>query len=144
MDEYDIRRFWSKVSIKSPTECWPWNGALSKSGYGAFQVDRKVERAHRFAWQLHHPDEQPQTIMHLCNTKICCNPHHLHSGSQSENLQHAGSLGHMTRAVGTNSRLALDPLQIKRLSREGYSNRGIAALLGCEHHTIGRILKENP
>jgi len=33
-------RFWDKVDIGEPDECWNWKAAIESSGYGSFGVGR--------------------------------------------------------------------------------------------------------
>ena len=38
-------RFWAKVDVCGPDECWPWMAGLSGNGYGRFKLDGKDEKA---------------------------------------------------------------------------------------------------
>lgn len=96
-------RFWRFVDKRGSDECWPWTGHLNKGGYGKF--DHKPENgiwktvlAHRFAWDLAHPnDPLPETIgrcgskttcvLHSCDNPPCCNPAHHFLGTQVENMK---------------------------------------------------------
>ena len=42
-------RFWSKVAIRGPDECWEWLGTKNK-GYGLFRVGQVKDIASRVAW----------------------------------------------------------------------------------------------
>ena len=58
-------RFWPKVN-KTDT-CWLWTGSLSNTGYGQFQINRKLVLAHRFAYELVHGPIAPGLVIdHLC------------------------------------------------------------------------------
>src|SRR3990167_9080082 len=32
------KRFWSKVKITNPSECWEWQGGTNSTGYGCFSI----------------------------------------------------------------------------------------------------------
>jgi hypothetical protein len=56
-------------------ECWPWLGAVAKSGYGTLGH----RYAHRLAWEFANgePITDGMTVDHLCWNTICVNPRHL-------------------------------------------------------------------
>ena len=94
-DEVFQDRFWRKVDVLGPDECWPWKASVgSKSHYGNMWciIDgRKTCRdAHTIAWMIA-KDQIPKgkDVMHRCNSKLCCNPAHLLVGSRSENIKMA-------------------------------------------------------
>lgn len=82
-------RFWSKVSIKSPNECWNYRGYKDRDGYGNFWTRDTYIKAHRFAYELHYKCKIPaeKLILHNCDNPSCCNPYHLRIGTQSDNLR---------------------------------------------------------
>lgn len=83
----DIERFWAKVLVRSDDECWLWNGYITKNGYGQIRIGRSHRRAHRIAWMIHNKKLLPKgtIVRHLCHNKICCNPHHLQTGTAKDN-----------------------------------------------------------
>lgn len=72
-----ISRFWSRVEIGAPDECWLWTGPTNHSGFGYFSAQRGQWYAHRVAWELTHGVYPPGHIGHTCRKIICCNPAHL-------------------------------------------------------------------
>jgi HNH endonuclease len=83
-------RFWPKVRVGKPDECWEWDGArFSPTGYGAFQFGvKKTVRAHRIAFQLAGGLLPPgMLVLHHCDNPPCCNPAHLYAGNHSQNNQ---------------------------------------------------------
>lgn len=72
------RRFWSKVKIGNPGECWPWLAKIERNGYGRFWFDGHSVYAHRFAYQLMHGAiPKGLTIDHKCRNRACVNSLHL-------------------------------------------------------------------
>jgi hypothetical protein len=88
-------RFWAKVLMGGPDECWPYVGALNADKYGVFRVDRNgvgLVYAHRLAWSLTNgPIPEGLEIMHTCpvrpRLRSCCNPAHLKPGTHEQNCQ---------------------------------------------------------
>lgn len=81
-------RFWAKVMVTAPDECWLWAGGREGSGrYGRTKFGGRSEQAHRVAYLLWYgaiPEETP-IIDHTCETKLCCNPYHLEAVTMGEN-----------------------------------------------------------
>jgi HNH endonuclease len=68
MDVYD--RFWTK-------------------GYGWFQIDGEMRRQHTMAFRLTHGEVSGTVIKHKCDNPPCCNPSHLISRTQKQNMNDA-------------------------------------------------------
>lgn len=81
-------RFWAKVQIGGPDECWPWTKAHNEHGYGLIRVAGKNVKAHRVALIQGGEDPGPSVkVLHSCDNPPCCNPGHLRFGSQRENVE---------------------------------------------------------
>lgn len=54
LDPILVARFWSKVEVGRPVECWPWRASRDKDGYGQFKgmASANPQRAHRVAYAL--------------------------------------------------------------------------------------------
>jgi hypothetical protein len=92
-------RFWSKVAMGSDDECWNWQAAVAKVGYGAIGLGRKHEGiafSHRVAWTLTYgPIPDGLYVLHRCDNRRCCNPAHLFLGTHADNMQDAKQKGRL-------------------------------------------------
>jgi hypothetical protein len=72
---------------KLGTPCWLWTGAKFPSGYGAFWLEGKTERAHVASWKiLKGPVPEGMEIDHKCRRVDCVNPEHLEPVTHQENI----------------------------------------------------------
>lgn len=88
-----IKRFWSKVNIKSDLECWEWIAkSKTEKGYGVINAGRNngTFKAHRVSYCISKgliPDGS--LVLHSCDNPGCCNPNHLRIGTAKENTSDA-------------------------------------------------------
>ncbi len=77
-DVSSFPRFWSKVKIGTPNECWLWMASLTEKGYGQFAIDGKMRRAHSVAYELLiGPIPEGLELDHTCRNRACVNSQHL-------------------------------------------------------------------
>lgn len=89
-----IRDFWQRVNVAGPDDCWEWQGAQTKRGYGVCCIDGRNTTAHRIAYAAtHNEDIKGLDVCHRCDNPKCCNPRHLFKGSRSVNMQDMASKG---------------------------------------------------
>ncbi len=80
-------RFWEKVAIDKPDECWEWTAGKDIAGYGTFSINGKNQHASRAAWILiYGPIPNGLGILHSCNNPSCVNPSHLRPGTDQDNV----------------------------------------------------------
>ena len=78
-------RFWEKVAIH-PNGCWMWQGAKHEKGYGHFQTEYGVRKAHKWAYEhLVGPYTSGLQSDHLCRNRPCVNPAHIEPVTGAEN-----------------------------------------------------------
>jgi hypothetical protein len=83
-------KFYTKIRIKSSTECWEWIGGKSADGYGIFYHRGEREYAHRLSFALYKtPIPKKILIRHTCDNPSCVNPDHLLLGNQRLNARDA-------------------------------------------------------
>lgn len=103
-----VKRFWEKVDVRSPDECWPWLAYVGKRGYGMMRLldasrQQKVITAHRIAYTLVYgtipcgEGHFGTVIRHSCDNRVCCNPFHLDPGSHLDNMRDAVARGRNVR-----------------------------------------------
>lgn len=84
-----LERFWTKVDVRGPDECWPWLAGKTQ-GYGRFHTRHGVSLipAHVFSWELCNKVRVPDglEIDHLCRNHSCVNPRHLEPVTTQVNL----------------------------------------------------------
>lgn len=142
-------RFWEKVNIGLPDECWEWTAYRNQDGYGMIHISRGVTHAHRVAWELANgPIPQDMSVCHHCDNPSCCNPDHLYVGTQADNMQDMSKRG---RGVypdtrGENHGLSKltehDVREIRRLrSEEGWTLRQLAAAFSVSESTVSVVAR---
>jgi hypothetical protein len=136
-------RFWKKVTIQGPDDCWVWSTPSGRYGYlGEGGLSRKNILAHRVSWELHYgliPDGLQ--VLHRCDNPKCVNPRHLFLGTISLNMQdrnrkkrQAWGENHGRAKLQEKDILAIYALRGKKTHRE------IGKLFNVSSGHISRIL----
>lgn len=145
-------RFWEKVRKGETDECWEWQGAKSRDGYGRLRrpgpakTEHRDLRAHHIAWQIENgPVPQGMCVLHKCDNPPCCNPKHLFLGTRTVNNADKKEKGRSADRHGTNnSNVKLtegDVIEIRKLASLGMSQMQVAALFSVKQPQISRIVR---
>ena len=142
-------RFWSKVNMRGPDECWPWIASKTHGGggYGRFKITSYTSvHSNRVAWTLHHGrDPGDLIIRHSCDNPPCCNPAHLEIGTHADNTRDKIERGRWRggRNDGVNNpRAKIDETHLEQIVaglKLGLNNKQIAEGLPIGHATVSRI-----
>lgn len=142
--------FWDRVLILTPDECWPWLGPLNSDGYGH-------DYPHRTAWIETNGSIPPGLcILHHCDNRQCCNPHHLFCGTHADNVKDKVSKGRQLSGEDSPvSILTVDEVkeiravynpgvvtQEELALRFGVSQTTISSVVrGCDWKTVGGVIE---
>jgi hypothetical protein len=121
-----VRKFWSRVDVRDdPKECWEWKAgrASKKEGfnYGVFWIpELRSVLTHRLALSFYKGvwvgDEKD--VLHSCDNPPCCNPFHLRSGLQLDNMRDMNQRGRRQCQRGVDRPAAkLNPAKVRIIRR---------------------------
>lgn len=139
---HQAKPFMVKLTDKG---CWETiSHVKDKLGYGYIQRNRKVSKAHRFAYEIM-VGEIPQgmCVLHHCDNPPCVNPKHLFVGTHADNMRDMIIKGRNKGAIGErNSGSKLTDKDVRSIRKlRGFSTlRGIASLYNVHLDTIDRIV----
>jgi predicted transcriptional regulator len=143
-------RFWQKVNIKSPDECWEWIAGKHPQGYGTFGMGSgKSVYAHRMAYFLHYGiNPKSNHVCHHCDNPSCVNPSHLFLGTHRDNMQDMvaknRNVAHSGEDNGNSKLTNAQTKEIKRLYKSGDFTQGqIAKRFGITQARVSMITKTN-
>jgi len=155
MEQKDIDRFWSKVSIRDPDDCWEWQASSDPHGYGQFFLNGRNYRAPRVSAYLAGMTglncrcPKMDNVLHdpeKCNNPVCVNPRHLRVGTRQDNERDkkiAGTFVAPPRTDTTGRRKHKDKIsQIKTLRAQGMSLRKISKATDVPYTTVQSYLSQ--
>lgn len=119
----DSERFWSKVRIFLPSECWEWQCGRNSQGYGAFKLWGRQLPAHRVAYALTHTSTPSDLwVCHRCDNPPCCNPLHLFLGTPFDNTSDMMAKGRNVFTPCDSSKFNIGEWRAKNLPFAGSSH----------------------
>lgn len=142
-----IMRFWSKVDMRGPDECWEWQASLNIKGYGRFKVASYITvTAARLALIITTKSEPKGLLaLHSCDNPPCCNPHHLRWGTvqdNSDDMKRRGRSYNGEQEGFQNGACKLTEEQFAQVIaglQGGLNNKQIAEGLPVDHALVSRI-----
>jgi hypothetical protein len=146
-----LERFWSKVDVRDPDECWEWQAARVRQGYGRFWIGGHEGwniRAHRFAYELV-IGEIPWglDVCHSCDNPPCVNPAHLWVGTKKDNALDMVRKGRAWKPTwagegAPGAKLTWEQVrEIRALAKTtGLTRRELGALYGVAGNTVSMIV----
>lgn len=135
-------------------ECWNWNGALQKGGYGVYWDGKRSGPAHRIIFEAHHGIRlgRWELVCHSCDNPRCVNPSHLWNGSPKQNTDDMIKKGRRKqspkcgealkngRAAGSkNNRAVLTEEQVLYIKSAKASGQELADKFGVKRGQIYKI-----
>jgi hypothetical protein len=135
----NAERFWRYVDRGGPDECWLWKGAVGTRGYGNFNVNGAVLKAHRVAYAIANAQLDSRLyVLHTCDVPLCCNPAHLYAGTALDNKRDAIDRG---RLNPHKSAYTVQQVQAMRdMFEGGMTYQQIADYLGLPHGTVWNLV----
>src|SRR5215469_7066954 len=139
-------RFWSKVKIGKSDECWEWQGAKTRGGYGTFftGVQPRMERAHRMAYKLSFGSPGALCVLHQCDNRTCVNPAHLFLGTIADNNADCRNKGRHARGMRHGRQSRLTPEIVREIRskyiKSRYGFKKLAKEYGLYTATIDKIV----
>lgn len=138
------RKFWAKVELKGPDECWPWTGYKAPSGHGLTSHHSTPTLASRKAWVLSNgPIRDGLCVNHRCDNPLCCNPAHMYLGTRADNMVDMWAKRPAASRVLSGHPFVLTEQQMEELwqdRRAGLKLRECAAKYGVHLATVVRYM----
>jgi hypothetical protein len=157
---FDEARFWSRVEVRGPDDCWPWTAGKDRDGYGVIRFDPAVtgkakrhKKAHRVAFFIEHGRWPEPAGLHRCGNFDCCNVRHIYEGTIKEAMRLRDERGHgsnnLPTQVGTQVHTSkLTPEEVRRIraryAEECRDDRKHGALtrIGKEFHVTKHTIRK--
>jgi len=158
----DLNRFWSRVDIRGPDECWNWmvlersvdcphcgHSFSPKRKYfnqGYVRIAGQRLLSSRVAWTIAHgPIPANLFVCHRCDNPVCCNPRHLFLGTNLDNVRDRDRKGRQITPCGEQNGFAkLTARQVHTIRAEcasGQANqKTLANRYGVSKATICHVV----
>jgi len=136
-------RFWEKVDIRGPDDCWEWISHKFKRGYGKFYLNGQHTYAHRYIFTrqgilLSTSD----SVCHTCDNPSCVNPRHLILADQTYNIRDCVRKGRhkpsgIKGSASSNAKLSEDI--VRAIRSDPRTDQELALCYGVRYQTIYKV-----
>lgn len=142
-------RFWEKVDVRGPNDCWEWKAAKGPSGHGQFRIGSKRDGtqrsipAARVAYELTYgPMKEGLEACHKCDNPPCCNPAHIFAGTHQDNMDDMVAKGRNAKGEKyPQTKLKADDVrQIRQLCADGMSQESVGKQFGISQASVWFIV----
>jgi hypothetical protein len=148
MEELRAKKFWANVDVSGKDICWNYLLQAQTDGYGRSSFKGKSRMTHRIAFQLHHNREieAGKILLHSCDNRKCCNPHHLREGTHKDNSDDKFSKGRfkvMKGEANGNSKLTMmiaNEIRTKYATGD-YTQIALAKEYNINQHSISSVVR---
>jgi len=132
----EVERFWAKVNVAGPEECWEWTGCVRTDGYGRSRAGGEQRGAHRVSWVIANGRiPRGESVLHKCNNRACVNPSHL--CTHKESTKDTISKGHSILVRGNlNPSAKLTDSKVAEM-RERYNAGGVTLKALSSEYGVG-------
>ncbi len=136
-----LARFWAKIEMRGPDDCWPWTASKNEEGYGTFFACGLYMRASHMALLI---DGRPRPgrllALHSCDNPPCVNPNHLYWGTDKQNTEDKRARGRFNNAKGSRAGNAkLNEEKVKDILTNSLTLMECAEKYGVTFSLIGSI-----
>lgn len=139
--------FLVRVTPKGGEECWIWQGATFRSGYGRFKYGDTHYRAHRASYELFKgPIPEGLNVCHNCpdgDNRLCVNPAHLWLGDHVDNQKDKIKKDRQAKGEtqGSAKLTEIDVRHIRQLAQKGEKYVEIAKIYQINASTASDIAR---
>jgi hypothetical protein len=136
-----LARFWSKVRVGLPEDCWEWLANENDNGYGRVTQDGQNLRAHRVAYEIANgPVPDGLIVLHKCDNRKCCNPAHLMAGTHADNFADMVAKGRERWSKGSqHPKAKLTPDDVAQIRASNDNNAILAERFGVSKSSISMV-----
>ena len=135
-----------EAKVDRSGDCHLWTAARDGDGYGAFQVEGRTLKAHRWGY-THYIGPIPDglNVCHTCDEPACQRLDHLFLGTQADNMADRDRKGRQYRPSGENNpntKLTEDDVRaIRQRAAAGEMKIILAAEYGLHRMTVSKIVR---
>ena len=137
LTESDIVRFWNKVDVQGPNDCWEWIASI-RNGYGRFSLGCSDYGSHRISYTITNEDPENLCVCHTCDNRLCVNPSHLWLGTIQEDMNDKVVKGRQARGEG-HDQARLTEKDAREILHSDKTQSKLAEEYGVTIATISRL-----